>query len=101
MLGTGAVTQSFLAESFSEAMQRTGIKVIRTFSTSLAASSPVIFGVIGDCGYFDQGYIVLADILSVVIGFNFRISRQITHSNPSVGSRIGFNPHTHIYIHMI
>lgn len=71
MLGTGAVTQSFLAESFSDEMQGTGLGVVRTVSASLAAGGPVIFGVIGDYGYFDQGYIVLAVILSVVIGLTF------------------------------
>lgn len=68
MLGTGAVTQSFLADSFSDEMQGAGLGVVRTVSASLAASGPVIFGIIADHGYFDQGYLALAVIMAVVIG---------------------------------
>ncbi|OIB58106.1 MFS transporter [Natrialba sp. SSL1] len=71
MLGTGAVTQSYLADSFSKEMQGSGLGVVRTVSASLAAAGPVIFGVIGDYGYFDQGYIALAVIMAVVIALTF------------------------------
>ncbi|ADD07184.2 major facilitator superfamily transport protein (plasmid) [Natrialba magadii ATCC 43099] len=71
MLGTGAVTQSYLADSFSKEMQGSGLGVVRTVSASLAATGPVIFGVIGDYGYFDQGYIALAVIMAVVIALTF------------------------------
>nr|WP_049912502.1 MFS transporter [Natrialba hulunbeirensis] len=71
MLGTGAVTQSYLADSFSKEMQGSGLGVVRTVSASLAAAGPVIFGVIGDYGYFDHGYIALAVIMAVVIVLTF------------------------------
>ncbi|WP_096389630.1 MFS transporter [Halopenitus persicus] len=67
MLGTGAVTQSFLADSFSDERQGAGLGVIRTLTASLAAGGPVLFGVVGDHGYFDEGYVVLAVIMAVVI----------------------------------
>lgn len=73
MLGTGAVTQSFLADSFSDEMQGTGLGVIRTLTASLAAGGPVIFGVVGDYGYFNEGYVFLAVIMAVVIGLTFRM----------------------------
>lgn len=79
MLGTGAVTQSFLAEAFTEEMQGTGLGVIRTLTASLAAVGPVIFGVVGDHGYFDAGYIVLAVVMFVVI--------WLTHRMPDATSR--------------
>lgn len=71
MLGTGAVTQSFLADSFSDEMQGAGLGVIRTLTASLAAGGPVLFGVVGDYGYFDEGYIVLSVIMAVVIALTF------------------------------
>ncbi len=74
MLGTGAVTQSFLADSFSEEMQGAGLGVVRTISASLAAGGPVIFGVVGDNGYFDQGYIALAVIMAFVISLTVWMS---------------------------
>ncbi|WP_353633499.1 MFS transporter [Halobacterium sp. NMX12-1] len=73
MLGTGAVTQSFLAEAFSEATQGTGLGVIRTLTASLAAAGPVVFGVVGDHGYFDEGYVFLAVVMAVVIALTYRM----------------------------
>ncbi|WP_379769228.1 MFS transporter [Halorubrum trueperi] len=71
MLGTGAVTQSFLADSFSDESQGAGLGVIRTLTASLAAGGPVLFGVVGDYGYFNEGYIVLAVIMALVVTLTF------------------------------
>lgn len=73
MLGTGAITQSFLADSFSDEMQGTGLGVVRTVAAVFAAGGPVLFGVIADYGYFDEGYIVLAIIMVAVIGLTLRM----------------------------
>lgn len=67
MLGSGAVTQSFLADSFTAERQGTGLGVVRTTTATLGAAGPVIFGVIGEYGYFDEGYLVLAAIMAAVI----------------------------------
>lgn len=75
MLGTGAVTQSFLADSFSDEIQGTGLGVVRTITAALAAGGPVVFGVIADYGYFDAGYVVLAMIMAVVIGLTLRMPK--------------------------
>lgn len=75
MLGSGAVTQSYLADSFSDEMQGTGLGVIRTLTATLAAGGPVIFGVIADYEYFDEGYIALAVIMVVVILLALRMPR--------------------------
>ncbi|MFC6763546.1 MFS transporter [Natrinema soli] len=71
MLGTGAVTQSFLADAFSDEMQGTGLGVVRTITAALAAAGPVLFGVIADSGYFNEGYVALAVIMAVVVGLTF------------------------------
>ncbi|THE65820.1 MFS transporter [Salinadaptatus halalkaliphilus] len=67
MLGSGAVTQSYLADSFSAEKQGTGLGVVRTTSATLGAGGPVVFGVVADYGYFDQGYVALAAIMAGVI----------------------------------
>ena len=71
MLGTGAVTQSFLADAFSDEMQGTGLGVVRTITAALAATGPVLFGMIADSGYFNEGYVALAVIMAVVVGLTF------------------------------
>ncbi|WP_207891630.1 MFS transporter [Natrarchaeobius halalkaliphilus] len=73
MLGSGAVTQSYLADSFSEEMKGTGLGVVRTTTATLGAGGPLLFGVIADYGYFDEGYIVLAVIMAVVILLTVRM----------------------------
>lgn len=73
MLGTGAITQSFLADAFDNDMQGTGLGIVRTITAALAAGGPVVFGVIADNGYFDAGYIVLAAIMAIVIGMTLLI----------------------------
>ncbi|MGB9985530.1 MFS transporter [Salarchaeum japonicum] len=78
MLGTGAVTQSFLADAFSDEMQGTGLGVIRTLTASLAAAGPVVFGIVGDHGYFDEGYIALAVVMVVVILLTYRMPDSTT-----------------------
>ena len=75
MLGTGAITQSFLAESFSKEVQGTGLGVVRTTTATLGAGGPVVFGVVGEYGYFDEGYLALAAIMVVVILLTFRMPR--------------------------
>lgn len=67
MLGSGAITQSFLSDSLSEDIQGTGLGVVRTTAATLGALGPVFFGVIADRGYFDEGYVMLAAILLLIV----------------------------------
>jgi MFS family permease len=73
MLGNGAVTQSFVAEQFPPEMQGTGLGVIRTVSAVIGSSGPVVFGVVAERGFFDEGYIMLAIILVVVILLTYKM----------------------------
>ncbi|WP_254864734.1 MFS transporter [Halovivax gelatinilyticus] len=75
MLGSGAITQSFLADSFTDERQGAGLGVVRTATATLGAAGPVVFGVIGEYGFFDQGYLALAVIMVVVIGLTLRMPR--------------------------
>ncbi|MFC7073232.1 nitrate/nitrite transporter [Halovenus rubra] len=67
MLGTGAITQSYLSELFPDDMRGTGLGAVRTTAATLGAAGPVLFGVVAERGYFDEGYLVLAGILIVII----------------------------------
>jgi MFS family permease len=76
MLGNGAVTQSFVAEQFPPEMQGTGLGVIRTVSAVIGSSGPVVFGVVAERGFFDEGYIMLAIILVVVILLTYKMPKS-------------------------
>lgn len=76
MLGSGAITQSYLADSFSESMKGTGLGVIRTTSATLGAGGPVLYGVIADYGYFNEGYLLLSVMLVGAIVLTLRIPNQ-------------------------
>ncbi len=73
MLGNGAVTQSFVAEQFPVDMQGTGLGVIRTTAAVIGSAGPVVFGVVAEQGFFDEGYIALAVILVIVILLTYRM----------------------------
>lgn len=76
MLGSGAITQSFLSDAIADDIQGTGLGVVRTTTATLGALGPVLFGGIADRGYFDEGYVLLALILGVVILLTLRLPRS-------------------------
>lgn len=76
MLGSGAITQAFLTDSFAEDMRGTGLGVVRTTVSTLGAMGPVIFGGIAERGYFDEGYLLLATILVVVLLLTHRLRHE-------------------------
>jgi MFS family permease len=67
MLGSGAITQSYFSDAFSESVRGTGLGAVRTTAATLGAAGPVVFGVIADSGYFDEGYWLLAGTIAVVV----------------------------------
>lgn len=73
MLGNGAITQSFVAEQFPPEIQGTGLGTVRTASAVVGSMGPVVFGVVADRGFFDEGYIALAVILMIVILLTYRM----------------------------
>lgn len=78
MLGSGAITQSFLANAFSAEIRGTGLGVVRTITAIIGSTGPVLFGGIADRGYFDEGYMVLAAILCVVVLLTLRLPHSST-----------------------
>lgn len=77
MLGNGAVTQSFVADQFPPDIRGTGLGAVRTASAVTGSTGPVLFGIIADRGFFDEGYIALAVILAIVI----LLALRMPHSN--------------------
>jgi hypothetical protein len=75
MLGSGAITQSFVADAFSAEVRGTGLGVVRTVTAVIGSTGPVLFGAIADRGYFDEGYLLLAAVLLVVILLTLRLPR--------------------------
>ncbi|WP_178917709.1 MFS transporter [Natronomonas gomsonensis] len=73
MLGSGAITQSFLSDAIPDEIQGTGLGAVRTTSATLGAAGPVLFGAIADRGYFNEGYLLLAGILVVVVLLTLRL----------------------------
>lgn len=73
MLGSGAITQSFLAERLSEEIRGTGLGAIRTTSATLGAAGPLLFGYVADLGYFDEGYYLLSGLMLGVLLLTLRM----------------------------
>ncbi len=73
MLGSGAITQPYLAELFSEEVRGTGLGVVRTATAMVGAGGPIVFGLVADYGYFDEGYLILSGIVAVVILLTLRV----------------------------
>ena len=76
MLGSGAITQSYLADTIPEEIQGTGLGTIRSTASTLAAGGPVFFGAVAERGYFDEGYILLAVLITGVTLLAFRLPRE-------------------------
>lgn len=67
MLGSGAITQSYLADAIAEEVRGTGLGVVRTVAATLGSAGPVLFGVVADRGYFDEGYLLLAALMVLIV----------------------------------
>lgn len=73
MLGSGTITQSFLANRFSEELRGTGLGLVRGVVGVVGSLGPVIFGGLADRGYFDEGYLLLAAMLVLVVVLTLRL----------------------------
>ena len=73
MLGSGAITQSFLSDAIPPEIRGTGLGVVRTTAATLGAAGPVAFGAVAERGYFDEGYLLLGAVLVAVILLTLRL----------------------------
>lgn len=76
MLGSGAITQSYLADTIPEEIQGTGLGAVRSFASMMGAMGPVLFGAIAERGYFDEGYMLLAALVGVITLLTLRLPRE-------------------------
>ncbi|MGM0372166.1 MAG: MFS transporter [Halobacteriota archaeon] len=76
MLGSGAITQSYLADTIPERIRGTGLGVVRTTAATLGSAGPVLFGLVAERGYFDEGYLLLAGLMVLVVAFTLRMPRS-------------------------
>jgi hypothetical protein len=75
MLGSGAITQSYLADTIPEEIRGTGLGVVRTTAATLGSAGPVLFGILADNGYFDEAYLVLAALMVLIVVLTFQMPR--------------------------
>lgn len=60
MLGTGTVVLSYMTTVVPDEIQNTGLGTLRTVYMTVGAVSPLVFGVVADRGFFDEGFYLLA-----------------------------------------
>lgn len=63
--GCPVVTQTHLVDVLPESMQGTGFGTFKSTWMTAGASSPLIIGLLGDFGYFSQGFLLLAVVGSI------------------------------------
>ena len=73
MLGSGAITQSYLSETIPPEIEGTGLGAVRSSASLLASLGPVLFGAIAERGFFDEGYVSLALLMGVGIVLTLRL----------------------------
>ena len=73
MLGSGAIIQTYLADTIPEEIQGTGLGVVRSVGAGIGASGPVLFGAFAERGHFDEGYLVLGGLVAVVTVISLRL----------------------------
>jgi len=56
-------------------IQGTGTGLIRSSAAMLGASGPVVFGVIAERDYFNEGYLLLAILMGLITLHALRIPR--------------------------
>lgn len=76
MLGSGAITQSYLSDTIPEEIQGTGLGAVRSGASMMGAMGPVLFGAVAERGYFDEGYVLLAVLVGAITLLTLRLPRD-------------------------
>jgi ACS family hexuronate transporter-like MFS transporter len=76
MLGSGAITQSYLSETIPAEIEGTGLGAVRSVASMMGAAGPVLFGAIAERGYFDEGYLLLAALMGVITLLTLLLPRR-------------------------
>lgn len=67
MTSTIAITMPYLTDVLPEAIQGTGLGALRTAYMLLGAASPTLFGTMADRGFFDEGFLLLAVLIGLIV----------------------------------
>ena len=67
VLGYGTITLTYLTDSLPAEIRGTGLGSLRTAYMLVGAGSPVVIGVFGDAGYFDEAFWLLAGVAAVTL----------------------------------
>lgn len=86
MLGNIAITMSYLTDSLPDDIQGTGLGFLRATNMLLGASSPTLFGLLAEYGFFDEGFVVLAAMAGIMILLVFRLP-ALSSDSVSFGDR--------------
>lgn len=80
-----AITMPYITDVLPEAIQGTGLGVLRTVYMLVGAWSPTIIGTLGDLGYFDEAFLILAGLMGAIILLATRLPtvRTIDDSLPA------------------
>jgi ACS family hexuronate transporter-like MFS transporter len=76
MLGSGAITQSYLSETIPPEIEGTGLGAVRSSASLLASAGPVLFGAVAERGFFDEGYLALALLMGIVTLLTLRLPSE-------------------------
>ncbi|MGM0604417.1 MAG: MFS transporter [Halobacteriota archaeon] len=71
--GCGVVTQTYIADSLPSDVQGTGLGTLKAGWMILGATAPLLMGLLGDVGYFDEAFLLLAIVASA--GLALAVSR--------------------------
>ena len=67
MMANIAITMPYLTSVLREDLQGSGLGILRTGYMMIGATSPLLFGIFAEFGYFDQGFWVLAGVGALMI----------------------------------
>ncbi|SNR32139.1 MFS transporter [Halorubrum vacuolatum] len=67
LLGRAVLALTYLTESLAEEIRGTGLGILRTGYILFGSTSPLFIGVLGDAGYFDEAFWLLAGASGVMI----------------------------------
>jgi MFS family permease len=67
LLGRGVLTLTYLTNALPEDMRGTGLGILRSGYMLIAASSPILIGILADIGRFDEAFLLLAGAGGVML----------------------------------
>jgi MFS family permease len=67
LLGCGTIAQSYLIALLADDIQGTGLGIVRTCGLLIGSTTPLLFGLGAEYGYFDENFLALAALVGVMV----------------------------------